>query len=101
MDRTQHHDHVRRTCDDGFPRFDGIDGADPRRTLTIEEACGHLGISRTLGYDLARQGTLPGVLRLGRRLVGSRTVLDRVLGAAGLVEHVHPENDDPENGGTE
>lgn len=39
-----------------------------RLTLTVEEAVDVLGISRSLGYELARQGKIP-ILRLGRRIV--------------------------------
>ncbi len=49
-------------------------------TLTIEEACRIYGIGRTLGYELARRGELPGVIRLGRRLLVSRPALERTLG---------------------
>jgi excisionase family DNA binding protein len=40
--------------------------ASDRLTLTVEEAAALLGISRTLAYELVRQGTIPS-LRLGRR----------------------------------
>ena len=49
-------------------------------TITIEEACRLYGIGRTLGYDLARRGELPGVIRLGRRLLVSRPALEKALG---------------------
>ena len=49
-------------------------------TLSVEETAEVLGISRTLAYQLARQGELPGVLRLGqKRLRVSRTALDHYL----------------------
>ena len=54
--------------------------ATERLTLTVEEACRLLGVGRTVGYELARRGELPGVLRLGRRLVVSRPALERALG---------------------
>ena len=63
-----------------------------RQTLTVEEACDRLGIGRTLGYELARRGELPGVIRLGRRLLVSRPALDRVLG----LDTSHSEEPDPE-----
>ncbi len=50
-----------------------------RLTYTVEEASDRLGIGRTLGYELARRGELPGVIRLGRRLLVSRAALDRAL----------------------
>ena len=49
-------------------------------TLSVDEAALRLGIGRSLAYDLARRGELPGVLRLGRRLVVSRAMLDQALG---------------------
>ena len=51
-----------------------------RLTLTVEEACRLLGLGRTLGYELARRGDLPGVIRLGRRLLVSRPALEEALG---------------------
>lgn len=61
-------------------------------TLSVDEAATLLGIGRSLAYDLARRGELPGVLRLGHRLVVSRVKLERALG-------LRPEpgtTDDPE-----
>jgi excisionase family DNA binding protein len=51
-----------------------------RLTLTVEEACRLLGVGRTVGYELARRGELPGVIRLGRRFVVSRPALEKALG---------------------
>jgi excisionase family DNA binding protein len=51
-----------------------------RLTMTVEEACRLLGVGGTVGYELARRGELPGVLRLGRRLVVSRPALEHALG---------------------
>ena len=51
-----------------------------RLTLTVEEACRLLGLGRTLGYELARRGELPGAIRLGRRLLVSRPALEQALG---------------------
>jgi excisionase family DNA binding protein len=50
-----------------------------RATLTVEEAAGLLGISRNLAYSLAREGKLPGALRLGGRIVVSRRLIEAVL----------------------
>ena len=50
-----------------------------RLTLTVEEACRLLGLGRTLGYELARRGDLPGVIRLGRRWLVSRPALEEAL----------------------
>lgn len=51
-----------------------------RLTMTVEEACRLLGVGRTVGYELAPRGELPGVIRLGRRLVVSRPALEQALG---------------------
>lgn len=48
-------------------------------TITVEEAAHRLGIGRTLAYELARRGELPGVLRLGRVFRVSRPALDKAL----------------------
>ena len=53
-------------------------------TMRVEEAAKLLGVSRQTGYDLANRGELPGALRLGRRWVVSRKVLEAWLeGKAG------------------
>jgi excisionase family DNA binding protein len=46
-----------------------------RLTVTILEAAKLLGISRNLAYTLANSDKLPGVLRLGKRLVISKARL--------------------------
>ena len=45
-------------------------------TITVDAAARRLGIGRQLAYDLANQGRLPGALRLGRRFVVSRKILE-------------------------
>jgi len=35
--------------------------------VSVPQAAGLLGISKDLGYDLARRGELPGAFQLGRR----------------------------------
>ena len=50
-----------------------------RLTYAVEEAAELLGIGRSLAYELAQEGTLPGVKRLGRRYVVSRAALDAWL----------------------
>ena len=50
-----------------------------KSTLTVEEAAELLGIGRSLAYELAQRGEFPGVIRLGRRLVVSRAVIERLL----------------------
>ena len=51
-------------------------------TMNVEEAAARLGVGRGLAYSLAAKGQLPGVLRLGRRIVISRKALDRFLEAS-------------------
>jgi len=51
-----------------------------RLTLSIEQASAMLGISRNLGYKLARQGKLPGVIPIGdKRLVVSKVAIEKLL----------------------
>ena len=53
-------------------------------TVTVEEAGRMLGISRQTAYNLAAEGKLPGVLRLGRRLVvGRQALVDALAGKSG------------------
>jgi excisionase family DNA binding protein len=51
-----------------------------RVTLSVPEAAELLGISRNLGYEMARTRVLP-TIRLGRRLVVPKTALDALLAA--------------------
>jgi excisionase family DNA binding protein len=48
-------------------------------TMSVESAAALLGISRATAYRLARNGELPGAIRLGHRIVVSRTALERLL----------------------
>ena len=48
-------------------------------TVTVEESARILGIGRQTAYELAVQGKLPGALRLGRRWVVSRKILEAWL----------------------
>jgi excisionase family DNA binding protein len=51
-----------------------------RATLSVKEAAQLLGISKNLAYQLARQGKLPGTIRLGqKRIVVSRVAIERLL----------------------
>ena len=52
-----------------------------RKTLTVEQAAKVLGISRTGAYQLAARGELPGVIRLGKRLLVPKAALEKLLGA--------------------
>ena len=56
---------------------------DERKTLTVVEAANILGIGRNTAYELARQGKLPGALRLGRRILVSRQALEAFLEGGG------------------
>ena len=49
------------------------------KTVNVEFAAKALGIGRSLAYDLARRGELPGVIRLGHRFVVSEAALQRTL----------------------
>ena len=50
-----------------------------RATVTVSEAARILGIGRSAAYAAAASGTLPGAIRIGRRVVVSRMALERVL----------------------
>lgn len=51
------------------------------RTVSVEDAAKQLGIGRSLAYELARHGKLPGVIRLGNKIRVSRTQLDAFIDA--------------------
>jgi excisionase family DNA binding protein len=55
-----------------------------RLTMTVEEASEALGISRSLAYELVRQGEIPS-LRLGRRIVVPVRALENLVERAGMV----------------
>ncbi|MFI4914888.1 MAG: helix-turn-helix transcriptional regulator [Phycisphaerales bacterium JB060] len=40
-----------------------------RRLGRVDDVCRLLGLSRTTVYEMARDGTLPGVVRAGRRVM--------------------------------
>jgi excisionase family DNA binding protein len=51
-----------------------------RLTFSVEEAAEKLGISKSLGYQLAKAGQLPGAIKLGqKRVVVSKVQLERFL----------------------
>lgn len=55
-----------------------------KATSSIEEACARLGIGRSLGYQLAREGRFPvRILRIGRLYRVPRAELARLLGETG------------------
>ena len=52
-------------------------------TMSIEEFCLLVGISRSHGYALAARDALPvPVIRMGRRVVVSRVAVERLLGVS-------------------
>ncbi len=55
-----------------------IDTSSERMTFTVEEAAKMLGIGRGLAYEAVRRGEIPTV-RIGRRLLVSRSALERLL----------------------
>lgn len=55
-----------------------------RLTMTIEECAEALGICRATAYMLARQGSLPGCVRLGdKRFIVSKVALYKFLETGG------------------
>jgi predicted DNA-binding transcriptional regulator AlpA len=53
-----------------------------RQTVNLPDAFKMLGISRPVGYELARRDDLPvPVIRLGNRMVVSKRALEAVLSA--------------------
>jgi excisionase family DNA binding protein len=50
-----------------------------RKTYTIGETAQLLGIGRNQAYDAAKRGDLPGVIRIGKRLLVPKVALDRLL----------------------
>ncbi len=50
-----------------------------RLTYTVEETAKLLGIGRSLAYELAVSGELPGCRRLGRRYLVSKKALHQFL----------------------
>lgn len=55
-----------------------------RLCFSVPEASRMLGISRGLGYELARCGKLP-VIRFGRRLLVPKAALERMLDQCHIV----------------
>jgi excisionase family DNA binding protein len=63
----------------------GVGVASPgveRLTLTVEEAATMLGISRAFAYEAVGRGDIPHI-RIGRRILIPRTLLDRLIDATG------------------
>ena len=69
---------------------------DERRTVPLRTAFGWLGIGKTLGYRLVRDGRFPvPVLRLGDRLVVPVDPLERLLHSKAAQSELPPTVDDP------
>jgi len=50
-----------------------------RKTINVEELAKILGIGRNLCYEAVRRGDIPGVIRLGNRIVISRQAIESML----------------------
>jgi excisionase family DNA binding protein len=76
-----HHGWTSSLHSDGGDDRDGIDASKiPRRlTFTVDEAAFLLNISRGLAYELVARGELASI-RLGRRIVIPRVVLEELTG---------------------
>ena len=69
--------------------LEAVGNMDDRLTYDIKTASRLIGISTSLGYELARRGEFPGCIRLGvRRFVVSKAILHRFLNGDGQ----HSEN---------
>lgn len=51
-----------------------------RRTITVGEWAQVFGISRNSAYKAAREGQIPGVIRIGERYVIPRSTVEAMLG---------------------
>ena len=58
---------------------DGLKAQDECLTLSVPVAGKKLGLSRNAAYAACARGDLPGVLRIGRRLMVSKVALQRAL----------------------
>lgn len=54
------------------------EATEQRPVLTVDEVAAYLRISRGLCYEAVRQGWIPSI-RIGRRLLVPRVVLERLL----------------------
>jgi excisionase family DNA binding protein len=52
-----------------------------RRTLSVNETAELLGIGRNQAYEAIKRGEIPGVIKIGRRLLVSEAALNRLLDA--------------------
>jgi len=55
--------------------------AQRRMTLTVNETAERLGIGRNQAYEAIKRGEIPGVIKIGRRLLVSEAALNRLLNA--------------------
>jgi excisionase family DNA binding protein len=60
-------------------------------TISVEDYAALMGIGRSLGYRLAEQNAIPGLIRLGRRLRVSSAAVLRML--EGTDERAAEQND--------
>ena len=65
-----------------------LDSLDGRQTVSVEEFAALIGISRGLAYRMVRDGSAPGVLHLGRRLISVPALMRWLDSAASSCEHV-------------
>jgi excisionase family DNA binding protein len=56
-------------------------GERKRRTLSVNETAELLGIGRNQAYEAIKRGEIPGVIKIGRRLLVSEAALNRLLDA--------------------
>ena len=61
--------------------------AEKPHTLSVEEAATILGVSRSYGYQLARDGRLPGVFQLGTRYRVFTSALFEYMRAGSMGQH--------------
>jgi excisionase family DNA binding protein len=50
-----------------------------KRTVNLDEWAREVGVGRSMAYELARKGQIPGLLKLGTRYLVSRAALERML----------------------
>ena len=55
---------------------------DDRRTYSVEEVARLAGVGRRSMYEAVARGSIPGTIRLGRRILLSRAAIDRWLNGA-------------------
>jgi len=74
-----HGNFFERTCEMDATRTESR--RSETRTVPLVDAGRALGVGRTSSYESARAGTFPlPVIRVGKRIVVSKTLLERLLG---------------------